>query len=429
MYISNYNVIYLLSNIFGTYTIYKFMTILFNSDKCNKKIEFASYVFYYFAIGAIYIVFNIPLLNLASNLILFFLITLNYSSTWKARFSSVVIIYAILLSAETLTIIIIKILGLSTLSHDVDIELIFELILSKIISYIIVLVMSNFKMLKEKNNITILNWLAVFMIPICTLFSTYIFMTEMSGYNFLQIFISISILFAINIFIFYLYDFLMRYYKEKTDKEILILQNNAYMKQLGIIKQSQENLSILRHDFKFHISSIQALFEKGETEKAMQYLQSSLNSLNTKDEFAKSGYQEVDSILNYKINEAITKDIKIELNLSIPDKLNIEPFDLVAILGNLFDNAIEATSKLSEERKIKIDIRFDRNILYISFVNPYLEIKIENSKLQTTHRDKENHGFGMESVRNAVEKYNGTLQIKHSNHVFYIDAMLYNPAN
>ena len=94
-------------------------------------------------------------------------------------------------------------------------------------------------MLKEKNNITVLNWLAVFLIPICTLFSTYIFMTEMSGYNFLQIFISISILFAINIFIFYLYDFLMKYYKEKTDKEILILQNNAYMKQLSIIKQSQ----------------------------------------------------------------------------------------------------------------------------------------------------------------------------------------------
>ena len=109
------------------------MVILFNRDKCNKKIEFASYVFYYLAIGAIYIVFNIPLLNLASNLILFFLITLNYLSTWKARFSSVVIVYAILLSAETLTIIIIKILGLSALSHDVDIELIFELILSKII--------------------------------------------------------------------------------------------------------------------------------------------------------------------------------------------------------------------------------------------------------------------------------------------------------
>lgn len=36
MYLSTYNIVYLISNIFGTYTIFKFMTIFFNRDKCHK---------------------------------------------------------------------------------------------------------------------------------------------------------------------------------------------------------------------------------------------------------------------------------------------------------------------------------------------------------------------------------------------------------
>jgi sensor histidine kinase regulating citrate/malate metabolism len=219
----------------------------------------------------------------------------------------------------------------------------------------------------------------------------------------------------------------MQYYKEKIDKELLQQQNDAYMQQMNIIKQSQENLSILKHDFKFHIASLQTLIEKQDIEKALNYLRSSFEALNTKGEFARSGNQEVDSILNYKINEALNRNIEIELSLSIPDKLKIAPFDLVAILGNLFDNAIVATSKLGSNRKITIDIRYDRNLLFISFTNPFSEIIIENQKLYTTHQNKQNHGFGIESVKKAVEKYNGTLEFRSLNNIFYIDALLYNP--
>jgi len=109
-----YNLIYLLSNIFGTYTIYRFMHIFFGPREKSKKVELTSYVLYFLVIGIVYITFNIPIVNLVSNLIMFFLLTLNYDSTWTVRLNAVVYIYAILISVETITIVILNILELNT---------------------------------------------------------------------------------------------------------------------------------------------------------------------------------------------------------------------------------------------------------------------------------------------------------------------------
>ncbi len=425
-----YNLIYLLSNIFGTYTIYRFMHIFFGPREKSKKVELTSYVLYFLVIGIVYITFNIPIVNLVSNLIMFFLLTLNYDSTWTVRLNAVVYIYAILISVETITIVILNILELNTFVEGIDLELILAQIISKILSYIVVLVVSNLKMIKTENYIPPLHWIAVFVIPLGTLFSTFILMTEGNRENLVKIFLSIAILFLINIFVFYLYDILLQSYQEKMERNLLMQQNNAYIKQLNIINQSQENIKILRHDIKNHISALQRFIEKDNSSFALRYLQSAFNLINNIEEYAKSGNTEIDSILNYKVHEAKRQDINVELDLHIPRKLNIQAFDLVAILGNLFDNAVEATSKLKENKKIEVSVELDRNVLYISVANPfYGKLYYGVDKLITTHKDAENHGFGLESVKKSIDKYNGAMEIRHADNTFCVDVLIYNPAD
>lgn len=429
MGLDNYDIVYLLSNIFETYIIYKFMHLFFDRS-ANKRVELASYTLYFVVMGAIYIVFNIPIITLFSNLILFFLLTLNYASTWKSRLTAVVYIYAILISVETITIIIIEILNLNEFTNGMDMELILSLIVSKILSYIVVLAMSDFKMLKAGINISPLHWGAVFIIPLGTIFSTVTLMTESSQDNFLKILISIAIFFLINILVFYLYDLLLQSYQEKMERNLLKHQNNAYINQLKIINQSQENLRILRHDLKHHISVLENLIQTNNNESALQYLRSTFDFITYADEYAKSGNTEIDSILNYKIHEAKKQKIEVDLNLHIPEKLNIQPFDLVAVLGNLLDNAIEATSKLEEDKKIKISVELERNVLYVSVTNPFHgELLYKDNKLKTTHKDEENHGLGLNSVQKSIEKYNGTMNVRHTDKVFCVDVLLYNPVN
>ncbi|MCR6545871.1 sensor histidine kinase [Dehalobacterium formicoaceticum] len=423
----NYDIVYFLSNIFGTYIIYRFMYIFFDRRSKNKKLELISYILYFLAIGIIYISYNTPIVNLICNLIMFFLLTLNYYSNWKMKLTAVVYVYAILISVETITIIILNILNLNALIKGVDLQLILAQIISKILSYIVVLVISNLKMIKAEYHIPLLHWIAVFIIPLGTLFSTFILMKESNPENFPQIFISIAILFIINVFVFYLYDILLQSYQEKTEKNLLRQQNNAYIKQLKIINQSLKNIKILRHDIKKHMLALQTLIEKGNNDLSLQYLQNAFNLINNVNEYVKSGNAEVDSILNYKIYEAKRKDIDVIVNLKIPEKLSIQSFDLVAILGNLLDNAIEATSIYTGEKRIGIFVELNRNVLYVNITNPFQEkLHYGFNKLKTTHRDAENHGFGLESVKKAIEKYNGTMNIKHTDNTFRVDVLIYN---
>lgn len=268
-----YDIVYLLTNIFGTYTIFKFMSIFFERNEINKKLELIAYISYFLLIGAIHIIFAVPIINVLSNLILFFLITALYSSSFKLRVTAVVCIYAILISVETITIIMFSLLDLNKHIYLIDIQLILSLIVSKILSYTVVLVISNLKMLKTGTEITPLQWFAVVGIPFGTLFSTFILMTESNDDNYIQIFVSIAILFLINFFVFYLYDILIHSYQEKMERNLLKQQNNAYIKQLKMITQSQENIKMIRHDLKLHISTIQGLIEKGNNALALDYIQ------------------------------------------------------------------------------------------------------------------------------------------------------------
>ncbi len=49
-----------------------------------------------------------------------------------------------------------------------------------------------------------------------------------------------------------------------------------------------------------------------------------------------------DAILNSKISLAKAQEIPVRVDAHIPVKLSISDLDLCVILGNLFDNAIEA---------------------------------------------------------------------------------------
>jgi signal transduction histidine kinase len=429
MILNNYELIYLLFHIFGTYVIFKFMCIFFERKGINHKIELLSYVFYYWVIAIVYFMFNSPTINLILNLILFYLITLNYSSTWKVRFIAVVLTYIILVSVETFVYIVIKQLQLIHVFDRSEIDLVIAQYSTNIISYIVALALSNFKIVKNKVYITGLHWISVLIIPMGTIVLFYLIakIADDLMNNTGIILITIAILFLINIFVFYLYDHLMLSYQERMEKKLLLQQNNAYIKQFDLINQSQENLKILRHDFKNHLLALRAYIEQGNNEMALNYLQNTYKLVDYSTEYAKSGNTVVDSILNYKLQTAKNLGIDFMLNLNIPMILNIKPFDMSVILGNLLDNAIEATSLISENKKIEITLEYDRNVIYISTVNYFKgSLAYSKNKLVTTKEDKENHGFGLYSIKKALENYNGTMHISHTENKICIDIMMFN---
>lgn len=423
---NNFILVYLITNIFSVYTLFRFMCIFFERSGTDKRTEFIAYSLYYFLIGLLFITLNNLVVNIFGNLIMFFLLTFNYRSTLKTRLVATVSIYMILMTIETTVVLILKYFGIELYSSDADIFLIVGMVSTKMVSYIAMLILSNFKMVKNNIDVSVLHWLSIFVIPAGTLVLAVMMISTANSDNLIEIIAGTVILFVINIFVFFLYDELMKTYEEKIEKVLLQQQNNAYLKQLDIINQSQESIRVFRHDLKNHALYLKSIISDKDNEAAIDYLNNAISCIDISREYSKSCNSAVDSILNYKLNYAQKLGIKSEVRLQIPEKLNISSFDLIAILGNLLDNAINAASK-TENRIISLRAELDRNVLYISIYNSYDgTLNFENGKLVTTHHDRENHGMGLVSVMKSIEKYNGTMNIRQEKNMFYVDVLVYN---
>lgn len=97
--------------------------------------------------------------------------------------------------------------------------------------------------------------------------------------------------------------------------------------------------------------------------------------------------------------------------------------DLVIILSNLFNNAIEACELLSENKTIEIKIKSINDLLFISFANPVCKSTIDTSK--TNKHNKFKHGYGIQNIRRVVDSYNGNTNIDISDGIYTISVMLH----
>ena len=165
-----------------------------------------------------------------------------------------------------------------------------------------------------------------------------------------------------------------------------------------------------RHDYRNHIQTVRALAENGDLDAVKKYLDGLELDLNTVDTVIKTGNAMADAILNSKISLARAKKIEVHVDAHIPVKLKMSELDLCVILGNLFDNAIEASMKLPENgRMIRVYMDMKNTQLYISFTNFTAEGKLQKiGKVFRTSKGK-GHGFGLVRIDEIVERLGGYL--------------------
>ena len=94
---------------------------------------------------------------------------------------------------------------------------------------------------------------------------------------------------------------------------------------------------------------------------------------------------------------------------------------LYSMFSNLIDNAIECVSKIDQvdRRIIRLMVSKQRNSVLIDLENTCLVAPIfKNNEIVTSKEDKENHGFGIKSIKSIVNKYNGHLYMSYENSKF-----------
>ncbi|WP_207649472.1 sensor histidine kinase [Anaeromicropila populeti] len=359
------------------------------------------------------------------NLICFYIITLNYEASIKSRLLAITYMYAMLCFSEIFISSLTGYLKQGDAFSRSEYSSIVGQIETQLLVYAIVLVIGNYTNIKRGVEIPISRWIFIFSIP---LGSFYIIFTilRFNNMNPAKTMSCVIALMGLNIATFYLYDSLAAYYEERLDKMLLRKQNEYYAKQFEMMNQSSESFRAMRHDLKNHLIVLDMFLKDGDAGKASEYISKIVDTCYGEKRLVESGNIEIDSILNFKLDEAYTKGIDLTYDLNIPSSIAVEPLDLVAILGNLLDNAIAACSKVTEERKISFSFRYSRNKMYIHVSNPfYGKVLYKNSKIVTSNSDKQNHGIGLSSVQSIIHKYDGTMEISHEDNVFNVDILMY----
>ena len=202
----------------------------------------------------------------------------------------------------------------------------------------------------------------------------------------------------------------MRLFTKLIDRRIAAYQRQLIETHYQEVENMYRQMRGWRHDYRNHIQTMKVLASGGDLEGIRSYLDRLDTDLNTVDLAVKTGNAMADAILNSKISLAKSRDIPVQVEAHIPVRLKMSELDLCCVIGNLFDNAIEASLALPpEERLIRVYLDMKGTQLYLSFTNFTAQGKREkrNGRFLTTKG--EGHGFGLVRVDAIVERLDGYL--------------------
>lgn len=140
--------------------------------------------------------------------------------------------------------------------------------------------------------------------------------------------------------------------------------------------------------------------------------------------YIRSSNSVLNAIMNEKIEKAEQNEIEISCRITvrIPEYLE---YDLSVLLANLLDNAIEACQNNTVLSQIIVIITETAGYYRIAVKNTIQESVLgTNQKLESRKKDKAHHGFGLKSVHEIVEKYQGSMEVYEDKNVFIVSTLL-----
>ena len=214
-------------------------------------------------------------------------------------------------------------------------------------------------------------------------------------------------------------------FSKQIDRRIAKYQSDLIKTHYDEVENMYRQIRGWRHDYRNHIQVMKAYAAQGDMEAIKEYLDELETDLSTVDTVIKTGNSMADAILNSKISLARSKHIEVKADAHIPFKLKTSEIDLCVIIGNLFDNAIEASLTLPEEQRlIRVYMDMKNTQLYISFTNftSGKKLKKQGGRFSTTKGD--GHGFGLVRIDNIIDRLGGYISRNSEDGAFTTEILI-----
>lgn len=222
-------------------------------------------------------------------------------------------------------------------------------------------------------------------------------------------FLVIIVVIVVFLLLFYMYSF---FSNQEMQKKLLLLQKKQYELQneyYRTLYQKGEELRAFRHDYRHHITYLFQRMSEKDYDEVMSYLfsleKTGKESLEQTEIY--SGNRVIDAIIQGVLNKKENAGIDFVYQGRVREQLDIEDIDLCIVLSNVLENAAEACRDC-EVKRITMMIKTYKNNLVVQIDNTYKKDLFNN--LQTSKKNKEKHGYGLQNVLRVIEKYDGTIE-------------------
>jgi len=204
----------------------------------------------------------------------------------------------------------------------------------------------------------------------------------------------------------------------KKENSLIKLLASKDKERYELMKMSAEDINIKYHDLQHALKNYELDEElRNEIKESTTNYKAIINTSNRG--------------LNVVVYESQLKCIAKEIDLNVlidGDPLSfMKSHHVYTFLSNLLDNSIEAVEKISDKDKRRISLKIIKknNNVFINvtnFINA--PIKFVDNYPITSKKDKLTHGYGIKSVEQIINKYNGNMAIKNIDDQFIIDILI-----
>ncbi len=213
-------------------------------------------------------------------------------------------------------------------------------------------------------------------------------------------------------------------YKEKeelTDK-YLNEQKNHY----EYLENREIETKKFRHDLRSHMELISNLAKNHEYDKIDEYIEQMHERIDTFGNLITVQNSIVDAIINQYYARAEQSGVTMEVKGRFPMDCNINTYDLCTIFSNVLSNALEAALE-TEEKYISVECGYtDKSIIIIVKNSFDSQTKSGNAQWRTRKGNTDYHGYGLENIKDSVERYNGVFDIETDDNMFNVKILFSN---
>ena len=209
----------------------------------------------------------------------------------------------------------------------------------------------------------------------------------------------------------------------RAEREIIVRLAKERESQYEFSRENIEMINRKTHDLKHQLQALAMATD----EERRQQIEETSRAIDFYDAVVKTGNEALDVLLTEKNVYCTNRGIRLSCMVNTRQLQKIRLTDLYTLLGNALDNAIESAERVDDPDKkiISLSILDQGKMLYIQLENYYEgTLELQDGLPKTRKADKQDHGFGLRSIRSIARSYGGRADIRTEGQVFYLEIII-----